>query len=327
VIGSSAFGERVRLLTVPLALLVLLPAAVLTASPVRAEPKLSEVERQLAAAGDTMERTTEQYNNARENLKASQTRQTALVGQAAQVKGKLGKYRAQVEAYAALTYRGDQTTLGSILAGGSTQSAMDQLSYLTYLSEQHRGELNALLDAQQQLDAAQLKINRELAEQVRQENVLRAKRSLVVADVARWEALRKKLAPAGSPGGPPPVYTGAAVGRARTVLRFAYAQLGKPYVWGAAGSSSYDCSGLTMAAWAQAGVSMPHSASKQYARFPKVPRGQMKPGDLVFFYSDIHHVGIYIGNGKMIHAPTSGENVKIADIGSVGSFAGAVRPF
>jgi cell wall-associated NlpC family hydrolase len=118
------------------------------------------------------------------------------------------------------------------------------------------------------------------------------------------------------------------VGRARLALKFAYAQIGKPYVWGAAGPGSFDCSGLTLRAWERAGVYMPHSASKQYARFPKVSRSKLKPGDLVFFYRDLHHVGIYIGGGKMIHAPTTGRNVEIAGIDSAyRQYMGAVRPF
>jgi cell wall-associated NlpC family hydrolase len=311
----------VRILAIPAALLVLTPAA----SPVRADPKLADVERQLTSVGEKMEQTTEQYNNAREDLAASKARHAALSAQAATIRKDLGKYETQVDAYAALRYRGDMSTLTSVLSSGSPQNAMDQLSYLTYLSQQHKDELNALLDAQKKLSAAQQKIDLEVAEQVKQENTLRAKRAAILADVGKWEALRKKLAPDGSSSGPPPIYQGPAVGRARTVLKFAYAQIGKPYVWGAAGMSSFDCSGLTMAAWARVGISMPHSASRQYARFPKVPRGQLQPGDLVFFYSDIHHVGIYIGGGQMISAPHTGDVVKIQDAFR-SDFVGAGRP-
>jgi cell wall-associated NlpC family hydrolase len=313
-----------RILAVPAALLVTLPAA----APVLADPKLADVERQLTQVGETMEQATEQYNDARVDLKASQGRQAVLTAQAGTVRQKLGKYRAQVEAYAALAYRGDMSSFGSVLTSGSPQDAMDQLSYLKYLSSQHSTELNALLDAQRELAAAQAKIDHEVAEQVKQENILRSKRTKILADAARWEALRKKLAPHGSPSGPPPIYQGNAVGRARTALKYAYAQIGKPYVWGAAGPSYFDCSGLTLMAWARAGISMPHSAHRQFAMFPKVPRSKLQPGDLVFFYSDIHHVGIYIGGGQMIHAPTTGQNVQIGNIGeSYRHYYGAVRPF
>ena len=81
-------------------------------------------------------------------------------------------------------------------------------------------------------------------------------------------------------------------------MRAALSQLGVPYVFAAASPGrAFDCSGLTLWAWGQAGVSLPHFAASQYAMLPHVPLDQLQPGDLVFFYSDLHHVGIYIGNG------------------------------
>ena len=102
-----------------------------------------------------------------------------------------------------------------------------------------------------------------------------------------------------------------ATGRAAVAIRFAYAQLGKPYRWGAAGPGAYDCSGLTMTAWHASGVSLPHSAQAQFASRPHVATGALRPGDLVFFGSPIHHVGLYIGGGNMIAAPHTGDVVKI----------------
>ena len=103
-------------------------------------------------------------------------------------------------------------------------------------------------------------------------------------------------------------------GAAQTAVNFAMAQLGKPYQWGASGPGSYDCSGLTMAAWRAAGVSLPHSAADQYNYGTHVSRSQLQPGDLLFFYQPIGHVTIYIGGGKMVSAPTTGQNVKIVSL-------------
>lgn len=94
-------------------------------------------------------------------------------------------------------------------------------------------------------------------------------------------------------------------------VQFAYAQVGKPYRWGAAGPDSYDCSGLTSAAWQAAGVSLPHNAARQYASMAHVSRADLQPGDLVFYYADIHHVAIFVGDATVIHAPTAGENVRL----------------
>ncbi|MDB1087384.1 C40 family peptidase [Streptomyces sp. ACA25] len=103
-------------------------------------------------------------------------------------------------------------------------------------------------------------------------------------------------------------------GKAAQVLAYAEAQLGKPYVWGAAGPNSFDCSGLTQGAWRAAGVEIPRVTYDQVNFGTKVSRSELRPGDLVFFYSDISHVGIYIGDGQMIHAPKPGENVRVESI-------------
>jgi cell wall-associated NlpC family hydrolase len=102
-------------------------------------------------------------------------------------------------------------------------------------------------------------------------------------------------------------------------------QQGKPYVWGAAGPDSYDCSGLTMWAWAQAGVSLPHQSAEQQALGTPVSQGQLQPGDLVFFGSPAYHVGMYIGNGMMVHAPTTGDVVKVSPLAYMSDYSGATR--
>ncbi|OAH13114.1 C40 family peptidase [Streptomyces jeddahensis] len=101
---------------------------------------------------------------------------------------------------------------------------------------------------------------------------------------------------------------------AAKVIDFAEAQIGKPYVWGATGPGSYDCSGLTQAAWKAAGVSLPRTTWDQVKVGTTVSVDNAQPGDLVFFYDDISHVGIYIGNGEMIHAPKPGANVRVESI-------------
>ncbi|WP_432141451.1 NlpC/P60 family protein [Streptomyces sp. bgisy084] len=113
--------------------------------------------------------------------------------------------------------------------------------------------------------------------------------------------------------------------RAARAVSFAYSALGKPYVWGATGPSGYDCSGLTQAAWKAGGVALPRTTYTQISSGPRVARSQLAPGDLVFFYSGISHVGIYVGDGRMIHAPHPGAPVRIAPIDQM-PFAAATRP-
>jgi cell wall-associated NlpC family hydrolase len=124
-----------------------------------------------------------------------------------------------------------------------------------------------------------------------------------------------------APAGPPPPVRGSA-GKA---VATAQAQIGKPYEFGAAGPGSFDCSGLTMYAWNSAGVSLPHSSRAQFSSLPHVAKSQLQPGDLVFFGSPIHHVGIYEGGGAMINAPETGEDVRRDSINRA-DYAGAARP-
>ncbi|MFC8275995.1 NlpC/P60 family protein [Streptomyces sp. NPDC057271] len=140
------------------------------------------------------------------------------------------------------------------------------------------------------------------------------------------EAAKEQQPTAPTPGGS----TGGSAdstyaAKAEKALAFARAQIGKPYVWGATGPSSYDCSGLTQAAWRAAGVDLPRTTWDQVEVGTRVATDDLLPGDLVFFYDDISHVGLYIGGGKMIHAPKPGANVREESIYYMPIY-GSVRP-
>src|SRR6185503_15257568 len=113
-------------------------------------------------------------------------------------------------------------------------------------------------------------------------------------------------------------------GGAGTAVRAALSQVGKGYRFAAAGPDYYDCSGLTMWAWAQAGVSLPHYSKAQYDSLQHVPLDALQPGDLIFFYASVSHVGIYIGGGQMVDAANPALGVRVTGIG--GSVIGAARP-
>ena len=123
----------------------------------------------------------------------------------------------------------------------------------------------------------------------------------------------------------PPAAAVAASGRAGAAVQYALAQVGDAYAYGAVGESAFDCSGLTMRAWAQAGVSLPHSSSAQMSSGSYVSQSALAPGDLVFYYSPVSHVGIYIGNGQIVHAANPSIPVQVAPVFSM-PFSGAVRP-
>lgn len=117
----------------------------------------------------------------------------------------------------------------------------------------------------------------------------------------------------------------AGSGKGAQVVAFAKSQLGKPYRYASAGPSAYDCSGLTSAAWKSAGVSLPRTSQTQYGVGRSVARSELQPGDLVFFYRDLSHVGLYAGNGQVIHSPRPGKTVEYASISSM-PYVGARRP-
>lgn len=153
------------------------------------------------------------------------------------------------------------------------------------------------------------------------------------ARMERLEQQRAQEAAAASRSTPAPsTYpstSSSGSGRGATAAAFARAQVGKPYVFGAAGPSAFDCSGLTMAAWAQAGVGLPHAASVQYAVTARVDSSSLVPGDLVFFYSDLHHVGMYVGGGMFVHAANPSDGVVMEPLFSSywqSVYMGAGRP-
>ncbi|WP_097893896.1 C40 family peptidase [Streptomyces sp. st170] len=160
-----------------------------------------------------------------------------------------------------------------------------------------------------------------------------AKAKAEAAEKAREEAAKESGGGSGSGSGTgtgtgPGSGSGAGSGyaaKAEKVLAFARAQIGKPYVWGATGPSSYDCSGLTQAAWREAGVTLPRTTWDQVEVGTRVATSDLQPGDLVFFYDDISHVGIYKGDGMMIHAPKPGANVREESIYYMPIY-GSVRP-
>lgn len=118
---------------------------------------------------------------------------------------------------------------------------------------------------------------------------------------------------------------GRASEQGRKAVEFATAQIGKPYVWGAEGPGSYDCSGLTSRAWADAGRTIPRTSQEQWRLLPRIPVGDMRPGDLIIYHSDASHVGMYVGNGTMVHSPRPGRHVTLAGAGSM-RILGVVRP-
>jgi cell wall-associated NlpC family hydrolase len=184
-------------------------------------------------------------------------------------------------------------------------------------------------DARRAAEARGAEAARTAAEEARRaDDASRTPEKSSVPDPAPAPEPKPEPKPEPAPA-PPPSSNGAeAVDRA---IDFARSQIGLPYQWGADGPGSYDCSGLTMRAWEQGGIGLPHYSVAQYERSTKVPVTELRRGDLVFFGSDpgnhrsIYHVGLYVGDGQMIEAPYTGETVRVSSIWR-GSLFGAARP-
>ena len=199
-----------------------------------------------------------------------------------------------------------------------------------------KGDLAELVRKEEERRAREVEAAAKRAAEARiaRERAAAAASAASAASAAAAAASAARRAPTGgvAPARQAPVddapsfnYPAPSAGAARAVAA-AKSQIGVPYIWATSNPGvSFDCSGLTMWAWAQAGVSMGHYTGAQYNQFSKVPYEAMQPGDLVFFGSDLHHMGIFIGGGMMIDAPHTGAWVRYASVyGS--DFAGAVRP-
>ena len=260
---------------------------------------------------------TERYNEAVDRLHAAEKRLDVVQDRIAVQQRKLNALQDELGAFAALAYRnaGMDKTLQLLTSNDPTQF-LNQASTLDQLSDQQAGVLRRLQAAQQELQVTKLKADQEIDEIESAQKELSAQKSTIEEKLRKARALLNELTAAQRqqivsppPTDPPPKIN--ASGRAAVAVQYARDHLGAPYVWGAAGPGSFDCSGLTMAAWASAGVSLPHSSAAQYGYGQFVPRSSLAPGDLVFFYSPISHVGIYIGGGLMIHSPHPGDVVRV----------------
>jgi cell wall-associated NlpC family hydrolase len=239
---------------------------------------------------------------------------------------------------------GDQVSLNAYRAAGDARqqasaAARQALGNQAAITRRLAGERRAILAAaakEQNLLASLESKERQLERQAR----ARAARA-AAARAAQIAAERRAAAAAAkafgstptTPAPPPPTSgTPASGAAAKIAVQWAYAEIGKPYVWGAAGPDSFDCSGLTQYVWAKAGVYLQHYTGDQWNEGTHVSVSQLEPGDLVFFvgsdgtWAVPGHVGIYIGNGEMIDAPYTGVDVRIDSI-SQPDYVGAVRPY
>jgi cell wall-associated NlpC family hydrolase len=303
---------------------------VFVGSAAHAQPSVSQLEQQLDTAWNKLEPTIEKQNAIRGDLAVKKQKAAALQKKIEPLQLQVDLAMDQVGALASRYYMGDKTSaFNSLLGSGSPTDFADKLSLLDVFAKERQDSIKKVVALKAQYDAQKKPLDSLVAQLTQTEADLTATAKLINGQITQLQALRlKAYGTTGATG----VYRPAACpydyigGKAGTAAKFACAQIGKPYVWDAAGPGSYDCSGLVMAAWAKAGVSMPHNAAQQRQTMRSVSRSQLQPGDLVFFFSDVHHVAMYVGGGWVVHAPTTGDVVRMAKIDNVAPINSYGRP-
>ncbi|MPY58407.1 C40 family peptidase [Streptomyces spongiae] len=312
------------------------------------QPTPEQVQAKVNTLYEEAEVATEQYNDARERAGKARERLEDLRDEAARRTEGLNSAREKLGSMAAAQYRGGGIDPAVQLALSDDPDAyLDGAAFAERLGSRQASDVanvrKQLREIEQLRGAARIELSRLASRQAD----LERHRQTVTGKLGEARRLLARL-PEGERAGPAaaggaghasrssaaardlwPVSAASSTAqapgpRAAAALSYAYGKLGSPYAWGATGPDAFDCSGLAQAAYRAAGVSLPRTTYAQIGAGQRVARSQLQPGDLVFFYSGISHVGIYAGNGQMIHAPRPGAPVRVAPVDEM-PFAGATR--
>ncbi|MFI9585933.1 NlpC/P60 family protein [Streptomyces sp. NPDC052236] len=309
----------------------------------QAEPKptVDEVRKQVEQLYEEAEAPTEEYLGIRERQQKLEKAAGEARDRIARQQDEINELRDQIGPFAAAQYRsgGIDASLQLVLSA-DPDDYLEQASLLNRVGDRQATAMRALQGKQRRLTQDREEATAQLREVEEARTKAAAKKSQVTKKLAEARKLlasltaeeRTRLAAAeeredaasGASDGAAS-YNGPASGRAKAALDFAYAQLGKPYEWGSTGPNSFDCSGLTGASWRAAGVSLPRTVQQQYDVGRKVAKSDLQPGDIIYWYNSTQHNGMYVGNGKAIHAPRTGKNIEIVPLDSMPFFA-ASRP-
>ncbi|WP_433301673.1 NlpC/P60 family protein [Actinoplanes sp. CA-030573] len=283
------------------------------ATSAHAAPSESELKKQIETASNQLEDITESYNKLNIDLKKTADDQKKLAASIAPAKAKMVVAEAQVQSVAATAYMQGRVGPMSALLGGDQSSLIDRMSYLEMISRSNQRDISDYTETTRTYADRQAALKTTQEKQQAQLKAMAARKKTIEANIKKLRAMREQaFGSATEPG-----VSGAAgkapsiSGSAGIAVDFAYVQANKPayYGYGDSGPNTFDCSGLTMAAWAKAGKSLPHNAAAQYSATARITKSQLKPGDLVF-YRSLGHVGLYVGGGMIIDASREGEPIK-----------------
>ena len=313
---------------------VSLSGSLLVVAPSHAEPDLEEVQAKVERLYHEAEQASERYNDARVELRSTKERLTSLRADLDRQQERVDGLRRQIASTVVSQYQGQSiSTTTRVFLSEDPDAFLDQLATVTAYNDQQTRLMAGFATQIRQLELREAAAQRELEALARVEERLAEEKAQIDAKAGEAEELLAELEAeqaarvtgASRSAVRPSLADVEVSGRAGAAVEYALAQVGDSYVYGATGPDSFDCSGLTMMAWAQAGVSLPHSSSGQMSSGPSVSSSALQPGDLVFYYSPVSHVGIYIGNGQIVHAANPSTDVEVAGVFSM-PYSGAVRP-
>ena len=322
---------RKRLITALTGFALAATIGLIPSTPAQAEPDIDDVQARVDRLYHEAEQASERYNDAKleldrlakdlKSLRSDQSRQGAQVDDV----------RTNLQKAIIRQYQGqDLSAAGQMLLSEDSGAFLSQITTMSAVGHLQDRAFDDFASELEALDIRSDATDKRLAAVTELEKQLKDEKATIDDKLAEAESLldrlkeeeRDAILSRGTPRLPSDV---PASGRAAAAISYAMAQVGDAYVYGAAGPSAFDCSGLTMMAWAQAGVALPHSSSAQYGSGPHVAMSDLQPGDLVFYYSPISHVGMYIGNGQIVHAANPSTGVQVTGLYSM-PYSGAVRP-
>ncbi|MEV0589236.1 NlpC/P60 family protein [Nonomuraea sp. NPDC050310] len=296
------------------------------------KPTVRQAKARLAKLNDQADKVVDRYNKATEDYKAAKSRYGKLNERYKAKLATVAGLRSQVVTMAVDSYQTgtDLTAATVVLGNDSPADTLTGMALADQLAAERGQRLAQFLQENQGLKAQRDEAESALSDADAKRDKVADDRSEILKLIKKQKALLVRLGAykTGDPNSPGLVYNGPARGNAAAALTFAYAQVGKPYRYGGTGPDGFDCSGLTQAAWRAGGVELPRTTWDQWAwgANRKVDLKALQPGDLVFS-EGLGHVSLYAGDGKIVHAPQTGDVVKVVNLADYGRpLVGAVRP-
>ncbi|HEY1666813.1 MAG TPA: NlpC/P60 family protein [Trebonia sp.] len=306
---------------------VLLQGGTSQAQTVSSQPSLKDLVAQATQLSNEVDSLGQQYDGLKIQLGHANSEVKIANQAAARAEAAMAGSQKAVAQLAAMGYmNGGMDPTLQMLTSGNPNLFLSQASTVQQLDDEAGMRLSTLQREQLAAVRAQTTAKEEIATANELQSQINGKVKTIHAklDVLNSSAMSQAMAVFDKTGNYPNIVLPEATNVGTTALRAALTQRGKPYVWGAAGPDSYDCSGLVMWAFAQEGISLPHYTGDQWNAGMHVSRADLEPGDLVFFFADISHVGLYLGNGLMVDAPSTGQVVQVQPV-FWSDYVGAVR--